>query len=107
MFFFPIFGVSVKVPHAGPSDDLNTPWGLVKWGKEVLFGSVNSINTYLRWSIWLVATIVVIYGWFKLLTAQWDEKAMKQAQWAFIGAAVGVFIAMLSYAIVKIVINIM
>lgn len=53
----------------------------------------------------LVASVMILYGGFQLITAQGDKKAMKQAQWAFIGAAVGVVIAMLSYAIVKIVVN--
>lgn len=100
----PIFWLEVKTPLPGPNQDLRTE-DTSRVGEHTIIGTLNTINNYLRWSMGLVASVMILYGGFQLITAQGDKKAMKQAQWAFIGAAVGVVIAMLSYAIVKIVVN--
>ena len=48
---------------------------------------------------------MIIYGWFLLITANWDKKAIKQWVWALVWSAIGVTIAMLSYMIVNLVAN--
>jgi len=49
---------------------------------------------------------LTIYAGYEVITWDGDKKAMKKAQWTLIGVAVGLCIAMLSSAIIKIVVNI-
>lgn len=112
-FFMPIFWVEVRLPNDQVGDDINitTQWQMsntrIRGDEKILFNTVNLVNNYLRWSFTIVCTILVIYGGFELITANGDKKALKRAQWTFIGTWVWIAIAMLSYAIVRILSNIL
>lgn len=112
-FFMPIFWVEVRLPNDQVGDDINitTQWKMsntrIRGDEKTLFNTVNLVNNYLRWSFTIVCTILVIYGGFELITANGDKKALKRAQWTFIGTWVWIAIAMLSYAIVRILSNIL
>lgn len=112
-FFMPIFWVEVRLPNDQVGDDINitTQWQMsntrIRGDEKTLFNTVNLVNNYLRWSFTIVCTILVIYGGFELITANGDKKALKRAQWTFIGTWVWIAIAMLSYAIVRILSNIL
>ena len=113
-FSMPIFGVTVHVPwnstYSTESSDYNI------WSRDVrywdsdkaqnsLLMAFDFINEYLWWSFSAVCTAVVVYGWYRMITANWDKKAMKQWVWALIWSAIGVVIAMLSYMIVNLLAN--
>lgn len=100
----PIFGLEVRTPVPGSNPDLQKE-DTARVGEHTIVGTLNKVNEYLRWSMGLIASVMVLYGGFNLVTAQGDKKALNQAIWSFIGAAIGVIIAMLSYVIVKIVVN--
>lgn len=112
-FFMPIFWVEVRLPNDQVGNDINitTQWQMsntrIRGDEKTLFNTVNLVNNYLRWSFTIVCTILVIYGGFELITANGDKKALKRAQWTFIGTWVWIAIAMLSYAIVRILSNIL
>ena len=126
----PIFWIEIKLPNDKPGDDVNintplpevsntkrgiielTEWWQtnntrIRWDEKTLLNTVNLVNKYLRWSFTLVCTALVIYWGFELITANGDKKALKRAQWTFIGTWVWLAIAMLSYAFVKILTNLM
>jgi hypothetical protein len=50
---------------------------------------------------------VLIYGGFLLMTANGDNKKMQTANKILTGALIGIVIAILSYAIVRIVVNLL
>ena len=74
--------------------------------EKTLYSTLNLINDYLWWSFWAIAMGLTIYAGYEVMTWDGDKKAMKKAQWTLIGVAVGLCIAMLSSAIIKIVVNI-
>ena len=112
-FFMPIFWVEVRLPNDHPWDDVNitmegqTSNTRVRGDEQTLFNTINLVNNYLRWSFALVCTALVIYWGFELITANGDKKALKRAQWTFIGTWIWIAIAMLSYAFVRILSNLM
>lgn len=107
----PIFGVEVHLPWDHAGDDLNitmkgqTSNTRVRWDEKTLFRSINVVNDYLWWSFAVICTGLVIYGGYGLITANGDKKAMQKALWTLIGTAIGITIAMLSYLIVKLLVN--
>jgi hypothetical protein len=115
-FFMPIFGVSIHIPwhsdYLAKSSDYN-----VKnlSDTEVSFDDSTSqkfllkifdyINQYLWWAFSAVCTAVVIYWWYRLITSNWDKKALKQWVWALIWSGIGIVIAMLSYMLIDFLAN--
>ena len=103
--------VSVPWDQWTKQDDVNikTAWktsNAVVGNEETLYSTLNLINDYLWWSFWAIAMGLTIYAGYEVITWDGDKKAMKKAQWTLIGVAVGLCIAMLSSAIIKIVVNI-
>jgi len=110
-FSMPIFGVSVYVPNSKvTSPDVKIPSYEITYDAEssetILLKIIDFFNDYLWRAFGIVCTAVAIYGWFKLITANWDKKAMKQWIWALIWSVIGIVIAMLSYMIINLIANI-
>lgn len=74
--------------------------------EDTLYSALNLINEYLWRAFGGLAMALTIYAGYEVITWDGDKKAMKKAQWTLIGVAVGLCIAMLSSAIIKIVVNI-
>ena len=103
--------VSVPRDQAVKNDDVNikTQWkssGIVQGNEDTLYSALNLINEYLWRAFGGLAMALTIYAGYEVITWDGDKKAMKKAQWTLIGVAVGLCIAMLSSAIIKIVVNI-
>ena len=109
-FSMPIFGVTVNVPWKtiGTTDYKITGKG-VTYSQEKSQGALlhvfDYINDHLWWAFSVVCAAVAAYGWYLLITANWDKKAVKQWVWALVWSAIGVVIAMLSYMIVNLMAN--
>lgn len=109
--FMPIFWVELRLPSDYAGDDINitiegqTKNTRIRWNEDTLFKSVNLVNTYLWWSFAVISTGLVIYWGYQLITSNGDKKAMKKAVRTLIWTAIGISIAMLSYLIVKFLIN--
>lgn len=63
------------------------------------------INNYLRVAIGVVCLWVLVYGGFRLISAQWDEKRLKEANSLILWAFVGIVIATMWFAVIKIIVN--
>ena len=63
------------------------------------------MNQYLRFILWIVAMVVLIIAWYKLITAKWDEKEMKKAIGILTWLVIGILIAIFAYLLVKITAN--
>jgi len=110
-FFMPIFGVTVYVPWDKGTSDYKIGTTKIDYAdssssNDALLRVLDFINDHLRWAFSVVCTAVAVYGWFLLITSNWDKKAMKQWIWALIWSAIGVVIAMLSYMIINLIANI-
>lgn len=111
-FSMPIFGVTVNIPWKtiGTTDYkiVNSELGYGKdseTSQTALLHVFDYINDHLWWAFSVVCAAVAVYGWYLLITANWDKKAVKQWVWALVWAAIGVVIAMLSYFIVNLAAN--
>ena len=110
-FSMPIFGVTVNIPWKtiGTTDYKITSKSVTYSDSEnsqnALLHVFDDINDHLWWAFSVVCTAVAVYGWFLLITATWEKKAIKQWVWALVWSAIGVVIAMLSYMIVNLVAN--
>ena len=115
-FSMPIFGVTVYVPwdKDNTANSANSDYNILS--RDIRYSSSDNaqnslliafdfINEYLRWFFSVVCTAVVVYGWYRMITANWDKKAMKQWVWALVWSAIGIVIAMLSYMIVNLLAN--
>ena len=103
--------VSVPRDQGVKNDDVNikTQWkssGIVQGNEDTLYSALNLVNEYLWRAFGGLAMALTIYSGYEVITWDGDKKAMKKAQWTLIGVAVGLCIAMLSSAIIKIVVNI-
>lgn len=109
--FMPIFWVELRLPSDHAGDDINitiegqTKNTRIRGNEDTLFKSINLVNTYLWWSFAVISTGLVIYWGYQLITSNGDKKIMKKAIRTLIWTAIGISIAMLSYLIVKFLIN--
>lgn len=102
-----VTAVTVEVPGGAPTlKDVNVPSSsTVQGDPDVIIALVQQINDYLWFSIAAVCLAVALYAGFKLLTTDGDKAKMKKANEILVGAMVGIFIAVFSYVIVRLVVN--
>lgn len=123
--FWQIFALEIQLPWDKAGDDLairiesesetkQERWWEVKksqWStrisgdKNTIYNFINMINEYLRWIFGAIAMGLTIYAGYEAITAGGDQKALKKAMRILIWTAVGITIAMLSVALVKILVN--
>lgn len=102
------FAIVVEVPSSHGQDDVMVTWPTqVQADEWTFFETIQMINQYLWFSIWAICMGVLIFWWIKLITAQWDAAKMKEANKLLMWALIGILIAMFSYAIVRIIINLL
>jgi hypothetical protein len=106
----PIFGVTVYVPYDTIGAQDYNIWSPAirsenSESQDLLLKAIDFFNNYLWWAFSVVCTAVVVYGWFRLITANWDKKALKQWIWALVWSAIGVAIAMISYMLINLLAN--
>ena len=100
--------LEVNIPSAGWYSDIqsSTKQERIYSNDEAdVFSLVNLANKYLWFSLWVVAMIVLVVAWYKLVTARWDEKEMKTVNNLLVGLVVWVLIAIFSYLLVRLASN--
>lgn len=104
----PVSAVVVEVPPAWGNEDIAvTGPTRVQADEFTLFEFIKLINDYLRFAMWAIALGVLVYGGIKLITAQWDPEKMSSANKLLLWAAVGIVIIIFSYAIVRLIVNLL
>lgn len=68
--------------------------------------TVNLVNKYLWFALWVVAMVVLVIAGIKLITARWDEKEMKKVTQLMVWLVVWVIIAIFSYLLVRLIANV-
>ncbi len=76
----------------------------IDWSRSFL-DILSVVNSYLRFAIWFVCFLFMIWNGFKLIMSRWDEKDMKSAQNALIWCGVWLVTCFLAYIIVNIAIK--
>ena len=104
-FFVPIFmanGVSLHLPRwlDWGNRDVTVKMERIDWSYSIL-GVIKVVNEYLWFAIGFICFLFTIINWYKLITAQWDEKQMKEATNALIWCAIWIAVCLLSYIIVN------
>lgn len=101
-----VSAIVLQVPNSQWQEDVEiTGPTQVQWDETSFFTLVQIVNDYLRFAVGVVCMIVLVIGWFKLMTAQWDQEKMKQGNKLLMWALIGILIAILSYAIIRLVVN--
>jgi hypothetical protein len=102
------FAIVVEVPSSHGQDDVVINWPTqIQADEWTFFQTIQTINKYLWFSIWAISMWVLIFWWIKLITAQWDSAKMKEANKLLMWALIGILIAIFSYAIVRIIVNLL
>jgi hypothetical protein len=100
--------ITLEVPRSQGNEDVMVTGPEQVTGDETsFFELIQTINEYLRFSIGAVCMGVLIFGGIQLITASGNEEKMKTANKLLMGALIGILIAVLSYAIVRLIINIL
>ncbi|MFA7298595.1 MAG: hypothetical protein WC010_03030 [Candidatus Absconditabacterales bacterium] len=105
---FSTFAIVVEVPPSqGQEDVIVTGPSQIQGDESTFFETIQIINKYLRFSIGAICMGVLIFGGIKLISAQGDASKMKEANKLLMGALIGILIAIFSYAIVRIIVNLL
>lgn len=108
MIFFvnSAFAVTVDIPGADMSvKDANIPKDTIYGDSASIIDLIKQINEYLRFSIAAVCMAVALYAGYQIITSQWDKTKMQQGNQTLIGALVGLFIAVFSYVLIRLIVN--
>lgn len=68
---------------------------------------IQDVVEYILWFLALIAVLVIIYSWFVLLTAAWDEDKAKKTKTIILYAIVWLIIIFLAGPIVEFVLDIL
>ncbi len=66
---------------------------------------LQTINTYLWIAVGLVCMVVIVIAGIKLISGRGDESIMKKATGTIVSAIIGIVIAIFSYLLVRVVLN--
>lgn len=105
---FSTYAIVVEVPSSQGQDDVMvTGPTQIEGDESTLFSTIQTINTYLRFTIWVVCMWVLIFWWIQLITAQGNEGKMKEGNKLLMWALIWILIAIFSYALIRIIINLL
>lgn len=103
---FNVFWITMQVPTPSGQDDIVITWPTqVESNESTIFDIIQIVNDYLWFTIAWVAMVVLIYGWIKVITAGGNKEAVSVANKMIVSTMIAIFVAILSYALVKLVVN--
>lgn len=73
----------------------------LRWSDSSADAVIQKFANYFIWLMGLVAVLYMIYGWYLVLTAGWDEAKPKKWKAIIVQAAIWMLIAFLAYSIVQ------
>lgn len=74
-------------------------------GTRSIFDAIRLVNSYIRFAVGFVCFLFMIINWYKLITANGDEKKTKEATSALIWSAVWIAICLLAYILVNVAVK--
>ena len=100
-----IFALSVQVPTPSGQDDIIVAESTIESDESTIFDIIQIVNDYLWFAIAGIAMVVLVVSWLKLILAEWNKEETGKASKMIVSAIIAIFVAMLSYAIIKLVVN--
>lgn len=101
-----VFAIDIQVPSSQWNEDIIVTWpSQIHTDESTIFEIIQIINQYLWFSVWVICLVILVIGWFKLISAQWDSWKTKKANVIISWAIVWILICILSYAAVRIIVN--
>jgi len=99
------FSVDISLPDWTRQDDLNIPRTRIDNRDSTLLNYIKLINNYLRFIIIWLALFWLIYAGILLITSSWDKKKLSWAKDIALVCIIAIVISMLSYFVVKLIVN--
>ena len=101
-----VYAVTVQVPPKWSSTDYAVNgYSQIETWEQTILETIKLINKYLWFSIWAVLLWIIVYSWIAMIFSNWNEENMKKYAKIFWYSFIWLWIAMLSYIIVRIIIN--
>jgi len=105
---FSTFAIVVDVPSSQWQEDVIVTWPTqIQADESTLFDIIQIINKYLWFSIGAISMGVLVFWWIKLITANGDAAKMKEANKLLMWALIWILISIFSYAVVRIIVNLL
>lgn len=76
-----------------------------KWSTKTIDVVIKQWVNFVLWFMALVAVILMIYGWFMILTAGWDDGKVKKGKTILINAWLGLIVIFVAYSVVTFLIG--
>ena len=74
-------------------------------GSNSILSIISLVNDYLWFAIWFFCFIFMIWNWYKLISANWDEKVMSSAKKALLWSGIWIVVCLLAYIIVNLAVR--
>ncbi len=101
-----IFAITIQVPTPSGQEDIIITWPTqVESNESTIFDVIQIVNDYLWFAVAGIAMVVLVYGGIKLITAGGNKEVVSTANKMIVSAMIAIFVAILSYAIIKLVVN--
>ena len=99
------FAIKIKVPPANWQDDvIISGTTTIETNENTLIDLIWIINNYLWFSLAGISMFIFVYAGIKLIIWWWKDK-ISNANKMLLGSGIAIMISMLSYALVRIIIN--
>jgi hypothetical protein len=98
------YGLSVTLPREN-FYDVNIPRTQVGNNESHVLSAISFVNSYLWFFIGFICFFFLVWNGIKLVMARGEKDAMKKATTGLLGSAVGIVICFVSYAVVRIIVN--
>ena len=104
-FSFWNWEVTLYGPDAIWQDDVNIGSTQIQWKENTIFTFIQTINIYLWFWLGWVAMAVLIYAGIMMITASWDKSKFSKAWKLALCCIIAIAVAMLSYNLVILIVN--
>ncbi|MDD3263106.1 MAG: hypothetical protein PHR61_04665 [Candidatus Absconditabacteria bacterium] len=105
-FFQQSFAITVELPRAQGNPDIAVIGPEQISGDETtFFNTIQLVNKYLWFGLGVVCMVVLVWGGIQLITANGNDEKMKKTNKLLMGALIGILISILSYSVVRLVVN--
>jgi len=101
------FSFSYQVDIPNPTPNIQSEWTIIasNSNNSYIFSLAKILTTYIWLFTGVVAFAVVLYAWFLLTTAQWNQDDLKKANKMLVWGLVWIFVSLLSYLIIKVLVG--
>jgi len=112
-FLFSLLSLSVHairltLPSADGNRDIAVVSTQVESQSDLISWYIQLVNQYLWFAMIVLLFVLLVWMWFKLMTNEaWSDNAKKVLKDGILSAWAGIMIIMLSYTVVRLVINLL